>query len=180
MSTNLEPVDLRDGKFEEDNYYLALLKDDYVIAILEDQQPTANEQKNLISIVGGELVWLHGLVTFVLITELRKTRYSPEMALDSAHLLKKPNIFGRDQPTELNKPMKVKFGPGIVQKWTQNQVTTAVFIDRRGYPADISQKLSTQEQIFLAKQSRATHLLGIFDIQHELTGMASIHRSSSK
>lgn len=180
--SDFSEVNLVDEKYEEENVYLALYKNDLVIAILEDQEPTPNEQKNLISIVGGELVLLHGVVTFTLIEELRKTHYSPNQALDSGstNLLKNPSVFGRDVPNRFNTPFKVEFIPGIEMKWSKGQEVTAVWLDRRGYPADMSPKLSTREQIVLAKISRFTHLLGIFEITHELNGMASIHRSTSK
>jgi hypothetical protein len=151
---------------EEDINHLTLL--------LKDQYPTVEEQKNLISLTGAELMKVHCKLTFTEIKELKRWPFDESKPFDKS-VFKRKDSFKQVALDELNKPIDIKIPSYIVteETWQANHL---IFLNKRGQLLEFPDDMPTDEKMGITKLVKATLVLLLFDIKLEILPKASPHR----
>jgi hypothetical protein len=171
-STESEPK-----SFERMYYQFALLRDGYVFCILDDQNPSTFEQKNLVAITGAEVVLVHAKATFVMTSEGGRRSYSANDFDQKIFDQKNPFKYGG--PKVINPPFEIEFTENVVTHFNESDIPSSFYLNEDGKLLVFPDKMSGAALANLARILKATMVWGKFDMTCELLNQASPWRSTS-
>lgn len=166
-----------DISFARETTVFGLLENDYVFCIPADQKLYVPDQKNLINMLGCEIVKVHAEYHFKLIKEI--SRQSVDGSTVDENVVNRRGAFKGAKVPQTNAPIKVKFTENITTEKTYT-TKTMILVNSAGKMWDIPENLPSDEKITLAKLVKAEILLGEFQVNFKLLEKASPHRSQAK